>query len=310
MLGIQTNATTLKTSITGDIHLNLWNDLHHGEQIMFNWKSPQTSSQQLNSRFLYPFIGGSSFGTDWIFDLYKKDSTLLETNAKLGVFYSLQNRSSLKAYYQLLSSNRIEASNVSYADVNTKYYGLNYSTRTIDFLPNPSSGYIFSLDVAVGTRKTRVVDSLVGETATTYKMSFEWDTYLPISKRFITRIKSEAHFIYSGELYVNELIRFGGFNSFRGFNENELKASSLTTVLLEQRYILDKFSYVFLFGNAAFYEQKSLSYSNGFPVGIGTGISFNTRTGIFSFAYALGKQDKETFQLKSAKIHFGYTAYF
>lgn len=310
LVGIQTNPNSMKTSITGDIHLNLLNDLKHGEQFLFNWKSPQASSQQLNSRFVYPFIGGSSFGTDLLFDLYKKDSSLLETNAKLAAMYSLANRSSLKAYYQVISSNRIEDANPLNADISTRYYGLNYTTRTVDFLPNPTSGHLFTMDVAVGTRKTKVSDTIPQETATAYKMNIEWDIYFPLTKRFITRLNIGAQVLYSGKLYANELLRFGGFNSLRGFNENELNASSLSTMLLEQRCILDKFSYVFVFGNVAMYEQNTISYSKGMPIGLGAGISFNTRTGIFSFAYALGKQSKEVFQFKSAKIHFGYTAYF
>ena len=47
-----------------------------------------------------------------------------------------------------------------------------------------------------------------------------------------------------------------------------------------------------------------------FPYGFGIGVNFNTNSGIFSLAYALGKQFDNSFDLRSAKIHFGFSNQF
>lgn len=46
------------------------------------------------------------------------------------------------------------------------------------------------------------------------------------------------------------------------------------------------------------------------PVGFGAGITFETRLGIFSFNYALGKQFNNPILFKEGKVHFGIVNYF
>jgi hypothetical protein len=46
------------------------------------------------------------------------------------------------------------------------------------------------------------------------------------------------------------------------------------------------------------------------PFGFGAGISFETKAGIFSINYALGKQFNNPIELRSGKIHFGIVNYF
>jgi hypothetical protein len=46
------------------------------------------------------------------------------------------------------------------------------------------------------------------------------------------------------------------------------------------------------------------------PFGFGVGFSVDTRAGIFTINYALGKQFDNPILFKSAKIHFGITAVF
>ena len=46
------------------------------------------------------------------------------------------------------------------------------------------------------------------------------------------------------------------------------------------------------------------------PFGVGAGISFDTRAGIFSLNYAIGKQFNNPIDFKTAKIHFGFVSVF
>ena len=54
-------------------------------------------------------------------------------------------------------------------------------------------------------------------------------------------------FYSSPVIYQNELYRFGGLNTLRGFNEEELFASTKGQLTLEYRFLLDRNSNVFLF---------------------------------------------------------------
>ena len=50
--------------------------------------------------------------------------------------------------------------------------------------------------------------------------------------------------------------------------------------------------------------------TSDFPFGIGAGINFETKAGIFGLNYALGSQNNNPLSIKNAKIHFGYVNYF
>ena len=46
------------------------------------------------------------------------------------------------------------------------------------------------------------------------------------------------------------------------------------------------------------------------PVGLGTGLSLETNSGVFSFAMALGRTKEIPWDISNAKIHFGYISQF
>jgi hypothetical protein len=63
---------------------------------------------------------------------------------------------------------------------------------------------------------------------------------------------------------------------------------------------------MFLFFNQAYYEDRSkLSVFSDEPYGLGAGLNFETKAGIFSFTYAVGSLQDEPLSFKEAKIHFG-----
>ena len=109
------------------------------------------------------------------------------------------------------------------------------------------------------------------------------------------------------ELFQNELYKIGGFNSVRGFDEDAFYASGFSMLSGELRYLFERNSNVYAFVDFARTEQiinsvKTEQYLSGF--GIGT--NFNTKAGVFSIAYALGKLDNNPVQLSNSKIHLGY----
>ena len=124
-------------------------------------------------------------------------------------------------------------------------------------------------------------------------------------------IGNKSALIQSENIYQNELLRFGGLRLLRGFDEEALTASLYSFMTLEYRFILDRNSYLALFSDGGYYESNTVSgYDKDTPIGIGAGINFETKAGIFSFNYAFGKQRDNPFDLGAAKIHFGFVNIF
>lgn len=311
--GLQPNPVTEKISVTGDINLKLINIMHRGETILLNWRSIQPGTQALTANVNYPFLFKSPFGIETGFQLYKRDTTFLETRTTAGIQYLLNNGGYIKAFYQNHSSSLLtntSSSSEAYSEIRNNAYGMSFNKRKIDYLPNPGKGYSFILECAVGNRLSSLNDTLNKIRSTTIRSSIQVAWYLPVAKRHILKLSAGGETYYAPEIYRNELFRFGGLTSLRGFNEEEIFASTKAIFSVEYRFLTDRNSHAFVFYDQGIYENRSGTYINDVPFGFGTGFSFGTQFGIFSISYALGHQFDNPIMLKNGKIHFGYIAYF
>jgi len=314
-VGLQPNPATNRVGLAGELNLKLLNILKHGEQLNLNWRSIQSQTQSMQLKVNYPFLFNSPFGIDAQLQLYKKDSSFLEVKSMLGVQYFLNSGSYLKAFYQQSSNNLLSgaATNPNFQKLSnsqTNAYGLSLFKRNLDYIPNPSKGWTLVLESAIGTRKTKSTDSSLTVRSTTCRVLFHTEWFLPVAKRHVVRFASFNEFYYAPVVYQNELFRFGGQMSLRGFNEDELYASSRSVTTLEYRYLLDRNSNLFVFYDQGYFENSSATYRKDHPYGFGGGLSFGTNLGIFSLSYALGSQQGNPILMKNGKIHFGYIAYF
>jgi outer membrane protein assembly factor BamA len=307
-IGLQPNPNTQKMAFTGQVQLKLLNALKKAELIELNWRSIQPGTQNLFINNIFPYLFKSKFGFDAKFNLYKRDSSFLEIKGSLGITYQLKNNFVVKGFYSY-NSNRILSTTLSNSLLSTSIssYGISVNRKKLDYLPNPRKGISFVLETSIGNRKIEG-DS---ETKFSAKGLLSLEKYTPIAKRHILKFGVLSDWIYNENTFANERIRFGGLNSFRGFNEEELFATSYSVAQIEYRFLLDKNSNLFTFFNQAWYEDNAVNtYINDMPFGFGAGLSFGTKLGIFSITYALGKQFDNPIQFNQGKIHIGYISYF
>jgi hemolysin activation/secretion protein len=115
----------------------------------------------------------------------------------------------------------------------------------------------------------------------------------------------------SGYLLRNELFRIGGLTTLRGFDEESIFASAFAVSTVEYRYQLEQNSWFFVFTDVAWYENSAKdSWDTDTPYGFGTGVTFETRAGIFALTYALGSRYQQPIQFRSGKIHVGFVGLF
>lgn len=310
--GIQQDPITDRTVITGDIRLKLQNTLKRGELLALNWRSLQPGTQELNANFSYPFLFNTPFGIQSAFELYKQDSSFLTTKFNLGVQYFLQGGNYINAFYERENSAVLRTQSVlgNLSNVSTNRYGLGFYRRRLDYIPNPSKGLIVESTASLGRRESKEADTALTTISTTFKLDFSVDYFLPITPRNVLRLYGKMQSYYAPEIYTNEVFRFGGLNSQRGFNEQSLWATTYVLMRGEYRFLLDRNSHLFAFFDQSIYENTVSSYVQDQPFGFGAGFSFGSSLGIFSISYALGKQMGNPIQLSDGKVHFGYIAYF
>lgn len=308
-VGLQQDPVKLKYQLTGDLRLKLQNAFKHGELFDLNWRSIQPGSPQLKMQAAYPFLFNTPFGLDGQFSLFKRDSTFLELKTSLGVTYFVSGGKTLTGFYKNQQSNLLGATSSSlYGTTKSNVYGLSFKNQTVDYLPNPRKGFIWYLEANVGKRSLKK-DSITNNYLV-YGGKLQIEYYQALGKRFVIKGGIISETFYTNNIQQNELLRFGGNLSQRGFMEDELLSTYRATFTIEPRFIMDQNSYLFLFYDQSWYERNVQSYVHDAPKGFGAGLCFGTNIGIFSLTYALGQQFSNPILFRDSKVHFGYVAYF
>ena len=326
VVGIQPdNARSGKVFVTGDIRMRLLNAFGKAELIDLNWSNPQPRSQELKLNFSYPFIFSLPIGIDGDLRLFKKDTVFLELIRQAAFRYFFSGINSVRVFSGRKTSNLISTKGYEnttvlppFADVASSNYGLGLQLQRLDYRLNPRRGYSVDVSAAAGVRTVSrnsrvnpaVYDSLKLR-STQYRAEGAMDVYFPVFSRGVINAGVSGGWMLADNIFSNELYRFGGLKSLRGFDEQSLTASSFMIGKMEYRFILEQNSYLLLFYNRAWFEDRSRrEVLRDSPRGLGAGITFDTRLGIFSFTYALGAGRGTPLQFRSAKVHFGMINFF
>jgi len=320
IIGVLPDPASGEVTVTGDIQLRLKNAMKHGELIDFNWRKLQTQTQDLKINFNYPYLFNTPFGADLLFKLYKRDTTFIELNAAAGIQYLMRGTDNVRVYVRSKQSNKLGNSNIvsaGLADIDLNYYGVGVSIEQLDYRLNPRKGIKMDLDGAIGNKKVSS-DELVDEEiqqnvtrSTQFDLVGSIDQFVPLGGRSTLRFAVKGGWMINDDLYENELYRIGGIKSLRGTDEESIFASAYAIGTVEYRFIYETNANFYLFFDGAYWENQSLDiYLSDTPIGFGVGTSFETKAGIFSLSYALGKQFDAPIQLNAGKVHFGFTSLF
>ncbi len=326
ILGFLPDSRTGKILFTGDVQLRLQNSFAHGEIIEMNWRKLQEQTQDLKAHFNYPYLLRTPLGIDYSIKLYKRDTTYIDVNQTFGLQYLFSANTSLNAFVKRKSTNLLSTSGLEtltvlppYADINTTSYGLGFHREQLDYRFNPRKGYAFTIISDIGNRNIQknaklnpIIYNNLALRSTQMTGELLLEKFWPFGKRSTIKTGLQSAWIYNtGTIFRNELFRIGGLKTLRGFDEESIYASSYAIGTVEYRYQLEQNSWFFVFADGCWYENNSTNtYGNDTPYGFGTGVTFETKAGIFSMAYALGAQQGNSIQVKDGKIHVGFVGLF
>lgn len=326
MLGfLPNNEQTGKLLLTGEANLRLRNSLGRGESIDAEWRRLQVGTQSINLALSWPFLFNTPFGTTGTFALFKKDTSFINLHGTAGIQYLMKGTDYLKAYVENRTSNLISTrglENVTvlpdYADIRSNMYGLELSFTRLDYRLNPRKGIRLLTRAGAGKRTIRPNAALKPELYENLtlnslqlngSLSFNW--FVPLQRRATMLFGLLGNWLDGPNLFENELARIGGINSLRGFDDESIFASTYGILNFEFRYLFEENSFLFLFWNGGYYENKAINRDiSDTPYGFGAGMSFQTKAGIFSISYALGRQFGNPVDFRAAKVHFGITSLF
>lgn len=321
IIGFQPNEETGKISFTGDVKLNIQNGFKQGETIVLNWRRLQTATQDLLVEFRYPYLFKTSFGADISFSLYRRDTSFVQIKGNLGIVYQLGGGDYLKLFAQPQQSNvlsKVFTPANGLASVDLTMFGLEFQRSRYNYRFNPVQGYGVLINGSVGNKKIRKNPEFpesfyedVELTSVQWNASIKANVFIPISKRNTIMVAGKGAMLQNESMFINEIYRIGGMSTIRGFDEESIFASSYGILTIEYRFLLEQNSNLFAFAEGAWYEANTTqTFVTDTPIGFGAGMSFETKAGIFSLTYALGKQFNNPILLRNGKIHFGFINFF
>ena len=305
-LGFGTNDETNKLEFDGYLNLNLTNNLNFGESFRLLYKSDENDQKTFEVDASLPYLFKSRIGVDLLLRIFKRDSSFTTVNQSAKLHYQINANHKIYTGVVSTESNNLlkENSASSIADYKTQYYTLAYQyikPQSFNVLfPIKSKVY---LETAFGERKSS--NTLEKQS----QLTIDALKIFNLNKKNSIYLRLNGSNLISDTYFENELLRFGGINSIRGFEENSLFASLYGLINTEYRFQLNNSIYIHSIIDAAYFENKTLNTKEKL-FGYGFGFGILTKAGLFKFNYANGKTENTQFNLSNSKIHLSLTANF
>lgn len=294
-----------KIIFTGYVDLLLNNVLNTGEKFNLFWKSDGNEQTTFDVSLELPYIFKSPIGIKAALRIFKQDSTFQNTVTDVNIGYYFSYNSKLYIGHQATQSVDIQNLNsTTLSDYSNSFFTsmYEYADFNIDDFLFPEKT---ALLVKAGTGKR---DAKTGS-SDQYFAQLNLSHNLYLNKKNLINIKSQGYYLNSRNYIINELYRFGGINSIRGFNENSLQANLYGALMAEYRYVLGSGIYVHSITDYGFYQDKTASVRENL-LGLGFGFGLLTKTGLFNIVYANGSTGDSQIKLSNSIVHISVKARF
>ena len=307
-LGFSTNEETNKLDFNGYLNLELNNNFNYGESFRLMYKSDESEQKNFEVNLNLPYIFSSPIGTELSLNILKRDSTFTTVNQKASVFYQINSKNRIYVGIESVESNNlldVEINSLSLvSDYKSNLYNIKYTYnnrqnfKTIFQLKSS-----FNLEYGLGERQTKNNKEKQNRINLDAFHVFQLNN----KNSFYTRITGSL--INSSSYLDNELFRFGGINSIRGFQENSIAANQYIVLNTEYRYQLSKSIYAHSIIDFANFENRIIETKENL-YGFGVGFGILTKAGLLRFNFANGKTEEQSFKFSNSKIHLSLVSIF
>jgi outer membrane protein assembly factor BamA len=305
-LGFGTNEQTNKLDFNGYLNLNLINTLNYGESFSLQYKSTESSQKLFQAEINMPYIVNTPVGLDLQLHIFKQDSSFTTVNQSLKLNYQINSKHKLYTGIKSTESNNLLNTN-SYLAVSD--YKSNYFTLGYEF----TKPHYYNLLFPVNSKL--YIESGFGKRKNSDTSEKQTQLYLDAFNIFNLNEKNSIYLRFNGSsllsdnYFENELYRFGGINSIRGFEENSILATSYGIINTEYRLQLSSTIYIHSIIDVASFENKITDTKEKlYAYGFGFGIKSNA--GLLKLNFANGKTNTQKFKFSNSQVHLSLSAVF
>lgn len=306
LIGFSSKETGSGIQFNGYLDLSLNNVFNRGESMAFYWKNNGNERQVFNLSTSVPYIFNSRLSPQAELNIYKQDSSFINTNFRFNLPYTLNERHNLGISFQSLSSSDLLTNNTGteISDLSNLFYGINYEYQI------PTEHSIFSSRFHLFSEILRGNRKMEGNLTTQTKLYLRSNYLWSLNFRNHIFIQNVSSTLLSDDILLNnELFRIGGSNSMRGFNEESILTSTFSFFNLEYRILTNNTSYLYSITDAGYIDNNVINKASKLYA-IGVGYAFTTKFGFLDLSYAFGGIANEPFNLDNSRFHLKIISFF
>ncbi len=297
-----------KLRFNGYLDLLLVNTINAGERFNLLWKSDGNNQTNFHVGIDLPYVFKSRLAVGASLTIFKQDSIFQNTKTNFNLGYLLNNNSKISIGQQSTESTNIQTTNASIGSFKTSFTTLQFNFS--DFIDRENPYYylfpektLVGFEIGTGNRQT------ILEQKNQILMNLQFMKNIFFNQKLSLALNTKVFLLQSNGYLTNELNRFGGINSIRGFNENSLQANRNITLMSEFRFALSPALYVHTVADLGFFEDKT-TLTNGNLIGTGLGLGVLTKNGLLKFIYANGNSRGNNFGFSNSIVHLSFKTNF
>jgi len=308
------NDENKKLNLNGYVDVTLQNILHSGEEFSLYWKSNGNQQKTFNTKLEIPYIFNSALGIKAQLNIFKQDSTFQNTKTAIDLGYFIKYNSRIYVGYQSTESSDIQnTNNTTISDYKNSYITTSYDYRKLNVANNlfPQKAFM-NLVFGYGKRDTNN-NPETAESSKQFYTNINLSYNFELNEKNFFNINSQNFYLDSKNYISNELFRFGGMSSIRGFLENSLQANFNALILTEYRYVASKNLYINSILDYGLYQDFTSNRNKNKIkklIGIGVGTAIQTTNGLLKITLTNGGQNTSELQLYNTIINICYNVKF
>ncbi len=301
-----------KGFITGLVNISLRNLFGTGRAAAIRWHQFDRYSQEMELKYLEPWLLGYPFNISTGFFQRKQDTTYVQRKVE-GALEFLATEDISAAVF-IASESVIPTENVipRFTVYNSTSFttGLSLKIDTRDDPFAPTEGLLFITSYSFSRKKIsgplQFITPELKLKVNYQRITLGLSAFYEIFQNNVIAASVHGRELRGEQFEDSDLFRLGGTNSLRGYREEQFLGSRILWSNLEYRLLLTRRSYAFLFFDTGYFLRdedtaRSIPKNEGFRIGYGLGLTIETGLGILGVSFALAKGDS----FSDGKIHFG-----
>ena len=298
--------------VTGLVNVTLRNIFGTGRAAAIRWQKLTRESQELELKYLEPWLFGYPFNINAELFQRIQDTTYVQRRIGGALEYLATEDISASAFVSteevIPTARTVPVFTVYNSTALTTGLSLKIDLR--DDPLAPTGGFLFETSYSFSKKTINGPSEYITPGMETnvnlQRITAGFNAFYELFFRNVIAFGLNGKELRGSFFEQSDLWKFGGTKTVRGYREEQFLASRIAWSNLEYRLMLTQRTFAFLFFDSGYYfleadSTTGVPQSEAFIYGYGLGITVETSIGLLGVSFALAQGDS----FSEGKIHFG-----